>query len=90
MRPIDVTDDNSLEVHIRMKRKKKHQKSRYAVGDAVKIAKNKQNFEKSYRSKFQEELYFIIKVMFHERPVDKQKTQKSSLLKANFTSMNYY
>lgn len=40
MRPVDVSEGNSLEIYYRLKREKSPQKPRYAVRDAVRIAKN--------------------------------------------------
>lgn len=72
-RPVDVTEDNSLEVYNRIRKVAKHRKPRYAVGDAVRIAKNKRQFEKGFEYMFHEEMCFVTKVVPHElRDAQKQ------------------
>ena len=70
--PFDVTQDNSSAIFNTLYEKmlsKKPKRPRYAVGDFVRIAKTKTQFEKGYEDFFQPEIYVITKVIRHAVPM---------------------
>ena len=58
---------------------------RYKVGDVVRIAKNKGQFEKGYDYRFQSDFYTITRVIGHQTPVYKLKeTESGESIKGSF------
>ena len=58
---------------------------RYKVGDVVRIAKNKGQFEKGYDYRFQSDFYTVTKLIGHQAPVYKLKeTESDEPIKGSF------
>jgi hypothetical protein len=84
MRPVDVSQDNSLLVYNRLKKVPPHRKPKYTVGQHVRIAKDKSLFEKGYEYRFTEELFVIDKVIPHAVPVYILKDLQGEPIKGKF------
>ncbi|KAK3918939.1 Putative uncharacterized transposon-derived protein, partial [Frankliniella fusca] len=71
MRPVDVTPDRVLEVYNNLYHGMKHtsKKTKFNVGDYVRISREKQVFEKGYTWNWSEEIFKIVQVIPHAVPV---------------------
>lgn len=70
MAPEEVSDKNVLQVWQNLYRKNMtKERSKFKLGDFVRISKERKTFEKGYHSKWSEEVFKIIKVIKHPRPV---------------------
>lgn len=70
-RPVDVTRENEMEVwqHIYGKKKKPKKKTKFSVGDLVRLSKVKGNFEKGYLPNWTEEEFTVHAVDIKHSPV---------------------
>ena len=65
--------------------KERIEQPRYRVGDVVRIAKNKGQFEKGYDYRFQSDFYTVTKVIAHQTPIYKLKeTESGEPIKRSF------
>ena len=71
MRPVDVTEDRVLEVYNNLFHhvKTKTEKTKFKVGDFVRISREKKAFEKGYTWNWSEEIFEVIQVISHAVPV---------------------
>jgi hypothetical protein len=71
MRPIDVTEDRVLEVYNNLYHDvpTKAKKTKFKVGDYVRISREKKAFEKGYTWNWSEEIFQIVQVIPHAVPV---------------------
>ena len=71
MRPVDVTPDRVLEVYKNLYQNKSltSQKTKFKIGDYVRISREKQKFEKGYTWNWSEETFKIIQVIPRALPV---------------------
>jgi len=73
MRPSDVTEDNDLDLYMRVympyvnKTARQEPKFAFSVGDVVRISYGKQKFSRSYQEQFSEEL-FTVRFRIHSFP----------------------
>ena len=84
MRPVDVTQDNSLLVYNRLRSKLRRRKPKYAVGQHVRISVAKSIFTKGYEYRFTEQLYVITKVIPHLIPMYEVKDLQDEPIKGKF------
>lgn len=68
MKPCEVTEDRVLEVYNNLysERKIHSTKTKFKVGDYVRISREKKTFEKGYTWNWSEEIYKIIQIIPHE------------------------
>ncbi|XP_052130989.1 uncharacterized protein LOC127751447 [Frankliniella occidentalis] len=71
MRPVDVTPERVLEVYNNLYHglKPTNNKTKFKVGDYVRISREKQTFEKGYTWNWSEEIFQIVQVIPHSMPV---------------------
>lgn len=71
MRPVDVTEDRVLEVYNNLYHgvSLRSTKTKYHVGDHVRISREKKTFEKGYTWNWSEEIFKVIQVIPHTMPV---------------------
>jgi transposase InsO family protein len=89
MAPINVTDLNTVEVYKALYGEKappKHLKYKFAVGDYVRIRKEKLTFEKGYEENYTREVFRVARQMKHHRthPVYKLRDLKGEELDSIF------
>lgn len=71
MRPVDVTEENAPELRRRLYPDQRHvapRRTRFRVGDAVRIVKKKALFTKGL-ARYSDVIYYIEEVLAHKRPV---------------------
>lgn len=70
MAPVEVNESNLLQVWQNLYRKKIiNKKPQYEIGDLVRISREQNTFEKGYETKWSEEVFKIVRVIRHPRPV---------------------
>jgi len=86
MKPADVSQSNSLDAFNRLYGELigKKRTPKFKAGDAVQIAKNKGKFEKGYEYRFQEQLFFVSKVIPHQVPLYILEDDRGKKLKGKF------
>jgi Integrase core domain len=84
LRPVDVTDKNSLHVFHQLTKSYKAKSPRYSVGQFVRLAKDKSKLEKGYEYRFTEEIFKIIQVIRHSVPVYRLEDLTGGSIKGTF------
>lgn len=85
MRPVDVTDENILQVWKNTYNKEpRYVKPKYEVGDLVRITKERKHFQKGYESKWSEEIFQIHRVIKHPYPVYELKDFNNKIVDGYF------
>ena len=84
-KPADVDESNVEEVRaVLYKKKKKKERFRFAVGDAVRISKLKGLFEKGYEHNWSEEIFTVAKRFSRDPPVYTVKDSNKEPLTGTF------
>ena len=89
MRPVDVTPDRVLEVYNNLYHDvaRSSNKTKFKVGDHVRISREKHKLEKGYTWNWSEEIFKIVQVIPHAMPVYRLEDLDSDPIEGTFYEM---
>ena len=89
MKPVDVTPDRVLEVYNNLygKMKNKNTKTKFKIGDHVRISREKSQSAKGYTTNWSDEIFKIVQVIHHALPVYRLEDLDSDPIEGTFYEM---